>query len=184
MTKKRKAKKKRATILPKSVLIVVEGQHGVAVVRYLKKLYVERNSGFSFDIKSGKGGSPSDVVHHALKKLGNYDHSVVIFDNDKGEDQYNAAVNLAGRYVEIVPCEPCLEYELLCALEGKKNIGLAKSSCSSYKSQFEKKYVPSNHRAEPDAYSRITKNLVEAVCQTNPFFQRLKGIFQGEIDIL
>ena len=99
----------------KTLLIVGEGEHDQAFVKYLCHLYDCRRTGQKVAVKAGDGGSPEELLRVMMRRYQHaaYDRRVLLLDEDVPIPQ--AVTRDAGkRGIDIVVSKPiCLEGMLL-----------------------------------------------------------------------
>lgn len=110
MTGKRPRKVKLATLL-----IVGEGAHDCASLKYLKQLYDVRESGQKVTIQAGDGGSPSSIINTTMRKSrhAEYDRIYILLDEDVEITQHDWELAKRQKIVLIVSTPVCLEGMLL-----------------------------------------------------------------------
>ncbi len=103
-----------------TILLVGEGDAEECLLRHLKALFVQRDSGLAVTIKNARGKGAAYVVDFAVRHSRNraYDEVLAMFDTDAAWS--DAVRRTAARHkVQLLPCEPCLEALLLQAFEHK-----------------------------------------------------------------
>lgn len=98
----------------KTILIVVEGYAEEALMAYLKSQFHQRQAGFTLHIKNARGKGALNVIRYAVRLHKQFEYSAthVLFDTDK---DWGAAAKalIKENHLVALPCEPCLEAELL-----------------------------------------------------------------------
>lgn len=98
----------------RTVLVVGEGDSEVCFLQHLKSLYMHRGSGVVVTIKNARGKGAQHVVDFAIRQSRNaeYDVKVALLDVDTDWNDKTRKLAKLGK-VLVLPCEPCLEAELL-----------------------------------------------------------------------
>lgn len=112
---KRAVRKAHRNLMRSTLLVVGEGADDRAFVTHMKQLYCTRDSGISVKVEAGDGGSPGNVITHAIRKYQgkDYDRRLFLLDADLPPDEadYKRA---AKEGYEIILWRPqCLEGALL-----------------------------------------------------------------------
>ena len=143
------------------ILIYCEGAHDQVFVRHLERSYSNRSSHIYFDIKHGDGGSPKSLVEKAFKMPGDYAQRIVIFDNDRGEDELRDAQSLASeKSIQLSYFTPCLEHVLLGILEPQKDF--SSTPTVQLKRRLHANYISVNKRRDLQEYQRLyPKQLID-----------------------
>ncbi|NTU46722.1 hypothetical protein HGA88_03780 [Candidatus Roizmanbacteria bacterium] len=135
----------------KTILIVGEGKDEEVFLKYLRQA-VQCSDEVDITIKQGKGGSPRDIVHVAVKDFAAYDHKLVMLDSGPTRQAMLEAKEYAGSSVQFLINTPCLEALLLSILEKDKDYSNKKES--ECKKIFETNYIPKNRRDEFNHYAK------------------------------
>ena len=134
--------KQRKTAL--TVLIVGEGDAEECLLRHLKALFVQRDSGLAVTIKNARGKGAAYVVDFAVRHARNraYDDVLAMFDTDAAwtDCVHRRAV---AHKVKLLPSEPCLEAMLLQAFN-QKTEGL---NSQQLKQRFQREFGRPAHDA-------------------------------------
>lgn len=105
MTSTRLRKVKLATLM-----IVGEGAHDCAFLKYLKQLYDVRGSGQKVTIQAGDGGSPSSIINATIRKSRHteYDRTYILLDEDVEitQQDWELAKKVENHSYCINPCLP------------------------------------------------------------------------------
>ena len=99
----------------KTLLIVGEGEHDQAFVKYLCLLYDRRRTGQKVTVKAGDGGSPEDLLRIMVRRYQHidYDRRVLLLDEDVPIPQA-VTRDARKRGIDLVVSKPiCLEGMLL-----------------------------------------------------------------------
>lgn len=138
-------KKRPAHKVIHTILIVGEGYAEHALLVYLKNIYHVRGSGFTIKLNNARGKGAAQVIDHAIGQQRNiaYDVVAVLFDTDK---DWNAAVRQhADKHgLQLFPCEPCLEAELL-RIQARQQVA---GSTEQIKRQFLQRYQEEAHKID------------------------------------
>lgn len=116
-----------------TILIVGEGKEDAIFLQRLKTVYYSsRDPEVNLKIEKSFGGSPQDVIIHAIKlsNLCSYDYVYVLVDWDRKNDIKNKPQN-----INLLFSKPCLEKLLLDILDIKCKIDRVSDR---YKSIFKK----------------------------------------------
>jgi hypothetical protein len=101
----------------KTLLVVVEGDSEVALVKHLRQIYCANGAGVSVTIRNAHGKGPDNVIHTAiaLKRSGEYDQIVAMLDTDL---DWSSAIRKAAdkSRIALLGSAPCLEGMLLAVL--------------------------------------------------------------------
>jgi len=111
----RTARKRRRSVMRSTLLVVGEGADDWAFISHMKELYCPRNSGLSVKVEPGDGGSPGNVITHAIRahKNKDYDRRLFLLDADLPPSDAERKRAAAAGY-EIILWQPqCLEGALL-----------------------------------------------------------------------
>lgn len=101
--------------LNRTVLLVGEGQHELALLKHLKHRLAPRKSGVSVTIRCANGGDALHAVETAERVQAGFDVVYVVVDNDRGDSGQieKAKRRAASAGIRIIWSEPNLEHELL-----------------------------------------------------------------------
>jgi len=98
----------------KTLLLVGEGDSEEAFLRYLKAIYVSRNSGIAVTIKNAHGKGAGHVIGVATRAAHSaaFDKKVALLDTDQ---DWNARTQEQAKKAKVIvlASEPCLEASLL-----------------------------------------------------------------------
>lgn len=149
----------RRTLIP--VLVYCEGLHDQIFIRHLMQVYRAPDSLYYFDIKHGDGGSPKSLVEKALKMPGQYQERIVVFDNDRGINDLDAAEKAAkGKQVSLSYFDPSLEFVLLRIIEPHKDH--SGKSTDDLKKYFHDNHINNRNRGNIDSYKIFSKELLDS----------------------
>lgn len=128
---KRAVRKGPRNLMRSTLLVVGEGADDRAFITHMKQLYCPRDSGMSVKVEAGDGGSPGNVITHAIRKYQgkDYDRRLFVLDADLPPDEADYKRATKEGY-EIILWQPqCLEGALLDSLgEPVGNTKAVKSS--------------------------------------------------------
>lgn len=98
-----------------TLLVVGEGADDRAFITHMKQLYCPRDSGMSVKVEAGDGGSPGNVITHAIRKYQgkDYDRRLFLLDADLPPDEADYKRAVKEGYVIILWQPQCLEGALL-----------------------------------------------------------------------
>lgn len=118
-----------------SLLIVTEGPIDKAFINHIKSIFCPRGSGMKVNVEAGSGGSPGNVITHAIRsfKTPDYSHRLILLDSDV---PVNTGDRQRARYAgyTLIQWQPqCLEGALLQALGERVRDG---ESCQALKSRL------------------------------------------------
>lgn len=149
------------------ILVYCEGLHDQVFTRHLMRVYRIADSPYYFDIKRGDGGSPQSLAEKALKMPGQYQERIIIFDNDRGAVDLDAAKKAAkGRQATLSYFDPSLEFVLLRVLEPRKDH--SGKSTEELKRYFHDNYIQHRDRGNIDSYKIFTKEILEVARKQIP----------------
>lgn len=115
---KRAVRKGPRNLMRSTLLVVGEGADDRAFITHMKQLYCPRDSGMSVKVEAGDGGSPGNVITHAIRKYQgkDYDRRLFVLDADLPPDEADYKRATKEGY-EIILWQPqCLEGALLDSL--------------------------------------------------------------------
>jgi len=103
------------TLMRSTLLVVGEGPDDRAFISHMKQLYCPRDSGMSVKIEAGDGGSPGNVITHAIRKYQGkgYDRRLFLLDADLPPDEADYKRAAKEGYQIILWQPQCLEGALL-----------------------------------------------------------------------
>jgi len=112
---KRTARKGPRNLMRSTLLVVGEGADDRAFITHMKKLYCPRDSGISVKVEAGDGGSPGNVITHAIRKYQgkDYDRRLFLLDADLPPDEADYKRATKQGYQIILWQPQCLEGALL-----------------------------------------------------------------------
>ena len=115
---KRTVRKEPRHLIRSTLLVVGEGADDRAFINHLKQLYCPRESGMSVKIEAGDGGSPGNVIAHAIRKYQgkDYDRRLFLLDADLPPNEAESKRAAKAGYAIILWQPQCLEGALLDAL--------------------------------------------------------------------
>lgn len=98
-----------------TLMIVGEGAHDCAFLKYLKQLYDVRESGQKVTIQAGDGGSPSSIINATIRKSrhAEYDRTYILLDEDVEITQQDWEQAKRRKIVLLLSTPVCLEGMLL-----------------------------------------------------------------------
>ena len=171
--------KKKVRAASRTLLMYSEGLEDEVFLKYLRSIY-SQNSGVSVKIRNGKGGDPASVVVNASNEPGDYDHRVVVLDNDVSEESMTSARQEAKkRNIELVENTPCLEAVLLTILNKGKSYADKKSA--ECKKEFESTYLDSKERTDTREYEKVfPKNILDDRRGEVAILNRLLILMEGK----
>ncbi len=172
--------KKKLRAASRTLLMYSEGLEDETFLKYLRGLY-SRDTGVSVKIRNGKGGDPMSVIINASNEPGDYDHRVVVLDNDATDSDMKLARQEAkNRNVTLIENTPCLEAILLSVLNAAKDYSSKRSP--ECKKEFESNYSDAKKRTDIREYERVfPKTLLDSqrskVSALNTFISLMEGKF-------
>jgi len=132
----------------KTLLIFGEGKTERAFTGFLKKVFVERNSGVRITIDYGNGGSPTELLKKVRGKLQrrSFDDCVVMMDTDLPWPA-SRPPKINKTRIHYVGSKPCIEGTFLKLLNDPNYQGMQGSSakCKRY---FHKNYLKNQYKLE------------------------------------
>lgn len=158
------------------VLVYCEGVHDTVFMRHLAELYTPVNTRNSFDIKTGSGGSPRSLAERAGRVVGAYEARMVKFDNDRGDEELEAALAY-GSVVRPCYCTPCIEATMLEVLEPGRSY--ATRSTQYCKDRFHRNHIAEADRTRSQRYQQVfPKELLDDARLRVPQLDAMIRIFE------
>lgn len=158
-----------------TLLVVGEGQDDKAFLEHLKSLFCPRRCGKKVTIERGNGGSPWNIIEHAIRKNMNksFDQKIILIDEDVPPNDSSIKKAKKNKFSIIIWRPQCLEGALLETLGEKVTEGM--KSC-----RLKKLLHPRLNGCHTDkaAYAELfTQEVVEGT--TNESIQEVLGKIRG-----
>lgn len=144
--------KKKQRVAKHTILVYGEGPNDKIFLEHLRGIYA-RNSNVKVTIRSGKGGSPKEIVTAAIKEMGAFDQRTVVIDNDKGAKEMKEARGMAEKNsIKVIENTPCLEATLLATVD--PSTSHQNKTSAKCKKEFQAKYIPKKERRNKEEYKK------------------------------
>ena len=134
-----------------TVLAVGEGDTEIALLRHLKRIYLERGKR-SIQTENAHGGSPEHVLQAADRLAANaeYDRVVVLLDGDCVEDNEELKKRFGKKDVLVVV--PCIEALLLSIFDPTRD--WSQWSTADLKSHLHRDFIKEADKLRLDSYEQ------------------------------
>lgn len=156
-----------------------EGDRDWSWLKYLYSLYHIREVRIHPD--NAHGGSPTKQIYGMLNGTKEYDFKVALFDTDKGENEVNEALALAGDAIKCILSEKNIECEILrlCGVN-RKRMSRAMESSHGAKKEFQAEFHLKQEDDEVDWKRFFPKGTLDKLRKTSEWLDEIIKVIEGE----